>query len=137
MLENLKQQVFDANIELVKQGLVTLTWGNASGIDRASGLFVIKPSGVSYETMQSSDMVVVDLNGTIVEGNLRPSSDTPTHIYLYNAFSTIGGIVHTHSTYATIFAQARREIPCFQHDTCRSFPWFDSCDTIPDEKRSC
>ncbi len=113
MLENLKQQVFDANIELVKQGLVTLTWGNASGIDRASGLFVIKPSGVSYETMQSSDMVVVDLNGTIVEGNLRPSSDTPTHIYLYNAFSTIGGIVHTHSTYATIFAQARREIPCF------------------------
>jgi L-ribulose-5-phosphate 4-epimerase len=113
MLENLKRQVLEANLELVRQGLVTLTWGNVSGIDRASSLVVIKPSGVSYEAMNAADMVVVDLEGNVVEGSLRPSSDTPTHIFLYKAFSKIGGITHTHSTSATMFAQARREIPCF------------------------
>jgi L-ribulose-5-phosphate 4-epimerase len=113
MLEQLKQEVFQANIELVRNGLVTLTWGNVSGIDRASGLMVIKPSGVSYELLKPANMVVVNLDGKIVEGKLRPSSDMPTHCFLYKAFSAIGGIAHTHSTYATMFAQARREIPCF------------------------
>ena len=113
MLEKLKKEVVQANKELVRYGLITLTWGNASGIDRAKGLVVIKPSGVEYDEMSTNDMVVVDLDGNVVEGNLRPSSDTPTHVYLYKAFLKIGGIVHTHSTYATMFAQARREIPCF------------------------
>ena len=106
MLEVLKQQVFEANLLLPKFGLVTFTWGNVSGIDRESGLMVIKPSGVSYEEMSANDMVVVDLNGNIVEGKLKPSSDTPTHIELYRAFAHIGGVVHTHSRWATTFAQA-------------------------------
>ena len=106
MLEVLKQQVFEANLLLPKVGLVTFTWGNVSGIDRESGLMVIKPSGVSYEEMSANDMVVVDLNGNIVEGKLKPSSDTPTHIELYRAFAHIGGVVHTHSRWATTFAQA-------------------------------
>ena len=110
MLEDLKEKVFRANMDLVRHGLVIFTWGNASAIDRASGLVVIKPSGVSYETMKPSDMVVVDLDGKVVEGDLRPSSDTPTHIVLYKAFPEIGGIVHTHSTFATGWAQAGLDI---------------------------
>ena len=111
MLEALKQEVFEANLSLVKHGLVIFTWGNVSAIDRASGLVVIKPSGVEYDVMKASDMVVVDLDGKVVEGNLRPSSDTPTHVALYKAFPNIGGVVHTHSTYATAWAQAGRDIP--------------------------
>ena len=106
MLEELKEKVFRANLDLVKHGLVIFTWGNVSAIDRKSGLVVIKPSGVSYETMRAEDMVVVDLDGNVVEGDLRPSSDTPTHLVLYKAFPEIGGVVHTHSTYATAWAQA-------------------------------
>ncbi len=113
MLEELKQKVFEANMLLPKYGLVTFTWGNVSGIDRESGLFVIKPSGVEYETMTRDDMVVMDLNGNRVEGNYKPSSDTPTHLELYKAFPEIGGIVHTHSSYATSWAQAGRDIPCY------------------------
>ncbi|MBO7260491.1 MAG: class II aldolase/adducin family protein, partial [Bacteroidaceae bacterium] len=109
MLEELKEKVFKANLDLVKHGLVIFTWGNVSGIDRESGLVVIKPSGVSYETMKVSDMVVVDLNGNIIEGDLNPSSDTPTHLALYRAFPEIGGVVHTHSTYATAWAEAGKD----------------------------
>ncbi len=112
MLKNLKRSVCAANLNLVKSGLVTLTWGNASGIDREKGLVVIKPSGVPYDELQPESMVVVDLEGRVVEGDLKPSSDTPTHLVLYRAFEGIGGIVHTHSRHATMFAQARREIPC-------------------------
>lgn len=111
MLENLKQKVYDANIDLVKHGLVIFTWGNVSAIDRSSGLVVIKPSGVDYESMKPSDMVVVDLDGNKVEGEMKPSSDTATHLELYKAFPNIGGVVHTHSTYATAWAQAGRGIP--------------------------
>ena len=111
MLEELKEKVCRANLDLVKHGLVLFTWGNVSAIDRATGLVVIKPSGVSYETMKASDMVVVDLDGNVVEGDLRPSSDTPTHLVLYKAFPNIGGVVHTHSTFATAWAQAGRDIP--------------------------
>ena len=111
MLEELKEKVWKANLDLVKHGLVIFTWGNVSAIDRASGLVVIKPSGVSYDDMKPSDMVVVDLDGKVVEGELNPSSDTPTHLVLYRAFPNIGGVVHTHSTYATAFAQAGRDIP--------------------------
>ena len=111
MLEALKEKVFRANLDLVKHGLVIFTWGNVSAIDRENNLVVIKPSGVSYETMVAADMVVVDLDGNIVEGGLRPSSDMPTHLMLYKAFSEIGGIVHTHSIYATAWAQAGRDIP--------------------------
>ena len=113
MLQELKRQVYEANMLLPKYGLVTFTWGNVSAIDRESGLFVIKPSGVEYESMKPEDMVVMDLNGNRVEGKLRPSSDTPTHLELYKAFSEIGGIVHTHSSYATSWAQAGRSIPCY------------------------
>ena len=112
MLDGLKKQVFDANLELVRQGLVLYTWGNASAIDRSQGLVVIKPSGVSYERMDWTDMVVVDAGtGTVVEGRWKPSSDTPTHLELYRAFEDLGGVVHTHSTNATAFAQAGKEIP--------------------------
>lgn len=112
MLEELKEKVFKANLDLVKHGLVIFTWGNVSGIDRESGLVVIKPSGVSYDEMKADDMVVVDLNtGNVVEGSLRPSSDTPTHLALYRAFPEIGGVVHTHSTYATAWAQAGVDLP--------------------------
>lgn len=111
MLEDLKQKVFQANLDLVKHGLVIFTWGNVSGIDSESGLVVIKPSGVDYDTMKVSDMVVVDLDGNVVEGDLRPSSDTPTHLALYKAFPEIGGVVHTHSTYATAWAQAGIDLP--------------------------
>jgi L-ribulose-5-phosphate 4-epimerase len=111
MLENLKEEVFKANLDLVKHGLVIFTWGNVSAIDRTTGLVVIKPSGVSYDTMKAEDMVVVDLDGKIIEGKLKPSSDTPTHLALYRAFENIGGVVHTHSTYATAWAQAGMDIP--------------------------
>ncbi|MCI5880385.1 MAG: L-ribulose-5-phosphate 4-epimerase [Clostridium sp.] len=113
MLQEFKRQVYEANMMLPKYGLVTFTWGNVSAIDRESGLFVIKPSGVEYESMKPEDMVVMDLNGNRVEGKLRPSSDTPTHLELYKAFPEIGGIVHTHSSYATSWAQAGRSIPCY------------------------
>jgi L-ribulose-5-phosphate 4-epimerase len=111
MLEELKEKVWKANLDLVKHGLVIFTWGNVSAIDRKSGLVVIKPSGVDYDTMKPSDMVVVDLDGKVVEGELNPSSDTPTHLVLYRAFPNIGGVVHTHSTYATAWAQAGVDIP--------------------------
>jgi L-ribulose-5-phosphate 4-epimerase len=112
MMGPLKKKVFQANMDLVRHGLVTRTWGNVSGIDRSERRVVIKPSGVEYEAMTAKDMVVVDLDGNVIDGNLRPSSDTPTHLELYRAFPGIGGIVHTHSIYATMFAQACREIPC-------------------------
>ena len=112
MLEQLKEQVFQANLDLVKHGLVKLTWGNVSGISEDRSHVVIKASGVSYDQMRPEHMVVVDLEGNVVEGELRPSSDTPTHVLLYQHFESIGGITHTHSRHATIFAQARLEIPC-------------------------
>lgn len=111
MLEKLKQEVLEANLDLVKNGLVILTWGNVSALDRESGLVVIKPSGVSYDDMKAEDMVVVDLDGNIVEGDLRPSSDTPTHLAIYRHFPEVGGVVHTHSTYATAWSQAGLSIP--------------------------
>lgn len=113
MLEELKKQVCEANMELPGHGLVTFTWGNVSGIDREKGLFVIKPSGVAYEKLTPEDMVVMDLEGNRIEGRLNPSSDTPTHLELYKAFPEVGGIVHTHSSYATSWAQAGRSIPCY------------------------
>ena len=113
MLEELKEQVCRANLLLPKHGLVTFTWGNVSGIDRARGLVVIKPSGVEYDGMGPDDMVVVDLDGNVVEGHYKPSSDTPTHIELYKAFPNIGGVVHTHSRWATSFAQAGMGIPAY------------------------
>lgn len=111
MLEKLKQEVLTANLQLPEHGLVTFTWGNVSGIDREKGLVVIKPSGVAYADLKSEDMVVVDLDGNIVEGDLRPSSDTATHLALYKVFSEIGGVVHTHSPWATTWAQASQPIP--------------------------
>lgn len=113
MLEELKEKVWKANLDLVKNGLVLFTWGNVSAIDRKSGYVVIKPSGVRYEDMTPDSMVVVDLDGNIIEGHLNPSSDTPTHLELYKAHKEIGGIVHTHSTYATSFAQAGKEIKAY------------------------
>ena len=113
MLEELKEKVYLANMELPKRGLVTYTWGNVSGIDREKGLFVIKPSGVEYEELKPSDMVVMDLEGNQVEGDMNPSSDTKTHLVLYNAFPQIGGIVHTHSPYAVSWAQAGEDLPCY------------------------
>lgn len=113
MLEQLKEQVCRANLDLVKHGLVVFTWGNVSAIDRESGLVVIKPSGVEYEKLTPEDMVVVDLQGNRVEGTLNPSSDTPTHLALYNAFAGIGGVVHTHSRWATVWAQAGLAIPAY------------------------
>lgn len=113
MLEQLKKEVYEANMELPKYGLVTFTWGNVSAIDRESGLLVIKPSGVDYDTLTPDDMVVVNLEGNKVEGKYNPSSDTATHVELYKAFPNIGGIVHTHSSWATSWAQAGRSVPCY------------------------
>lgn len=113
MLEQLKQEVYKANMDLPAYGLVTFTWGNVSAIDREKGLFVIKPSGVDYDKLSPEDMVVMDLNGEKVEGSYNPSSDTATHLELYKAFPGVGGIVHTHSSYATSWAQAGRSIPCY------------------------
>jgi L-ribulose-5-phosphate 4-epimerase len=111
VLEALREQVLAANLALPAHGLVTLTWGNASGVDRERGLVAIKPSGVSYEELAAEDIVIVDLEGNVVEGERRPSTDTPTHLALYRAFEDVGGIVHTHSRWATVWAQAQREIP--------------------------
>lgn len=113
MLEKLKEEVLKANLELVKQNLVIYTWGNVSGIDREKNLVVIKPSGVDYDKLKADDMVVVDLDGHVIEGNLNPSSDTPTHLELYKAFKDIKGVVHTHSLWASNWAQAGRSIPCY------------------------
>lgn len=113
MLEELKEKVYRANMQLVEYGLVVLTWGNVSGIDREKGLFVIKPSGVPYSSMTSDDMVVMDLDGNKVEGELNPSSDTPTHLELYKNFENIGGVVHTHSSWACAWAQAGRDVPAY------------------------
>ena len=113
MLENLKKIVYEANMELPKYGLVTFTWGNVSAIDRESGMFVIKPSGVDYDKLSPEDMVVMDLDGNRVEGKLNPSSDTATHLELYKALPLVGGIVHTHSSWATSWAQSGRGIPCY------------------------
>lgn len=113
MLTELKREAYEANLALPKHGLINLTFGNASAIDRAKGIFAIKPSGVDYAALKPEDMVLVDLEGKIVEGNLRPSSDTPTHRRLFIAFPSIGGVVHTHSSHATSFAQAGRSIPIF------------------------
>ena len=113
MLENLKKLVYEANMELPRRGLVTYTWGNVSGIDRESGLVVIKPSGVEYEDLKPEDLVVLTLDNRVVEGNLNPSSDTKTHLELYKAFPQLGGIVHTHSPYAVGWAQAGDDIPCY------------------------
>jgi len=112
MLKSLREEVFEANLELVRQGLVIYTFGNASGISRQDGLVVIKPSGVTYKSLKPDDLVVTDLEGNCLEGRYRPSSDLPTHLVLYRAFPSIGGIVHTHSSYATAWAQAKRKIPC-------------------------
>ena len=113
MLESLKKEVYEANMELPKRGLITYTWGNVSGIDKETGYFVIKPSGVDYDLLKPEDMVVMDLEGNKIEGNLNPSSDTPTHIEIYKAYPEIGGVVHTHSPWATSWAQAGRNIPCY------------------------
>ncbi len=113
VLQQLKQDVFDANLELVNQGLVIYTWGNVSGINRELGVVVIKPSGVDYDHMTVDDMVVLDLEGNVLEGDLKPSSDTPTHLELYRQFDTIVGVVHTHSEWATSWAQAGANIPCY------------------------
>ena len=113
MLEKLKQEVFKANLDLVKEGLVIHTWGNVSGRDKESGLIVIKPSGVRYESMTAEDMVVLDINGKILEGRYKPSTDAPTHLFLYRYFPSAGGIVHTHSAYATAWAQSGRSIPAY------------------------
>ncbi|MEN6588812.1 MAG: L-ribulose-5-phosphate 4-epimerase [Proteiniphilum sp.] len=110
-IEELKQQVYQANLDLVEHGLVLFTWGNVSGVDRERNLVVIKPSGVSYDNMKAEDMVVVDMEGNVVEGRYKPSSDTPTHLELYKAFPAVGGVVHTHSTFATAWAQAGCDIP--------------------------
>jgi L-ribulose-5-phosphate 4-epimerase len=113
MLEKLKISVFNANLSLVKEGLVIHTWGNVSGRDRKTGLIVIKPSGVSYKSMKAEDMVVLDPGGKVIEGKFKPSTDAPTHLLLYKAYDSIGGVVHTHSTYATSWAQAGKDIPAF------------------------
>ncbi len=130
MLEELRAEVLEANLELVRRGLVIYTFGNASGVSRERGLAVIKPSGVPYEQMTPADMVVTDLEGRIVEGDLKPSSDLATHVALYRAFPSIGGVVHTHSRHATAWAQARREIPCF--GTTHA-DYFHGCIPVTDE----
>ncbi|GKT03842.1 L-ribulose-5-phosphate 4-epimerase [Furfurilactobacillus sp. WILCCON 0119] len=121
MLEKLKQEVYDANMQLPELGLVTFTWGNVSGIDRDRGLFVIKPSGVDYNDLTPADMVVVNLKGEVVEGNMNPSSDTPTHTVLYNAFPNVGGIVHTHSPWAVSFAAAGMDVPALNTTAADTF----------------
>lgn len=121
LLPRLREEVLQANLELVRRGLVLYTFGNASGISREDGLVVIKPSGVAYDQMEPEHLVVTDLNGRVVEGNLRPSSDLPTHLVLYKAFPKIGGVSHTHSEYATAWAQARKPIPCLGTTHCDYF----------------
>ena len=130
MLEELKKQVYEANMELPKRGLVTYTWGNVSGIDREAGLFVIKPSGVDYEKLCPDDMVVIDMEGNRVEGKYKPSSDTATHLELYKAFPELGGVVHTHSPWATSWAHS-----VLRDHTCRLYVWTDSVCEKPDSGR--
>jgi len=127
MLEDLKEEVYNANVELFRLHLALFTWGNASAIDRAKGLIVIKPSGVPYETMTAKDMVVVNMEGKTIEGTLKPSSDLPTHLVLYMAFASALGIVHTHSTYATAWAQAGADLPAEGTTHADHFLW---CDTV-------
>ena len=127
MLEELKKIVYKANMELPRYGLVTFTWGNVSGIDKESGLFVIKPSGVDYDKLTPEDMVVMDLQGNKIEGRFKPSSDTPTHLELYKAFPEIGGIVHTHSSYATSWARREGECPSLWNHSCRLYLRGSSC----------
>ena len=135
MLEELKEKVCAANLALVRHGLVTLTWGNASAVDRDKGLIVIKPSGVAYDAMSPEDMVVVGLDGNVVEGRYRPSSDTPTHIVLYKAFPSVGGVVHTHSTHATAWAQSARAIPNLSTTHADTFHTdVPLTDEIPDDR---
>lgn len=136
MLEQLKKEVYEANMELPKRGLITYTWGNVSGIDRESGLFVIKPSGVDYDKLSPEDMVVMDLDGNRVEGDLNPSSDTPTHIELYKAFKDLGGIVHTHSPWATSWAQAGEKYSMLWNNTCRLLLWRNSMCKKPHKRRN-
>lgn len=120
--EELKERVYEANMGLVEAGLVVLTWGNASGVDRSAGVMAIKPSGVAYDKLKPADIVVLEIGtGKQVEGTGRPSSDTPTHLHLYRTFRQLGGIIHTHSTYATAFAQAQRAIPCYGTTHADSF----------------
>lgn len=125
-MQQLKQQAFEANMDLPRYALVTFTWGNVSAIDRSRGLVAIKPSGVAYEAMRVEDMVVVDLDGKVVEGQWRPSSDTATHLALYRRYPSLGGVVHTHSTHATAWAQAGLAIPGTGHYPCRLLFWRDS-----------
>lgn len=135
MLRKLKEKVYEANMALPHHGLVIFTWGNVSGIDRKKGLMVIKPSGVDYENMQPEDMVVVDMEGKVVEGHYKPSSDTATHLEMYKAFPHVGGIVHTHSTWATIFAQAEQRSRPWAH-ACGLFLRFDSLHAGDDGRRN-
>lgn len=121
MYESLKQRVYETNMDLQRQGLIVLTWGNVSAIDRAAGILAIKPSGVRYEELRPEDVVIVDLEGRVVEGRLKPSSDTATHVVLYKNFPAVGGVCHTHSMYATMWSQARRPIPCFGTTHADSF----------------
>jgi len=121
MYEELRQRVHEANLDLQRQGLIVLTWGNVSAIDRAAGIIAIKPSGVRYEDLRPESVVIVDLEGRVVEGRLKPSSDTATHLELYKSFPAVGGVCHTHSMYATMWAQARRSIPCFGTTHADSF----------------
>ena len=134
MLDQLKERVFKANADLVKHGLVIHTWGNVSGRDRDSGMVVIKPSGVDYEKMKASDMVVLDADGKVVEGKYRPSTDAPTHIILYKTFTSLGGVVHTHSAYATSWAQAGRSIPPFGTTHADHFYGEVSCTRLLSDK---
>ena len=126
MLEELKKQVYEANMELPRRGLITYTWGNVSGIDRESGYFVIKPSGVDYDKLTPDDMVVMDLEGNKIEGDLKPSSDTPTHLELYKKYPDIGGVVHTHSPEATSWGTGRKGYSALRNDPCGLFLWTDS-----------
>ncbi|MDR0576063.1 MAG: L-ribulose-5-phosphate 4-epimerase AraD [Candidatus Accumulibacter sp.] len=135
-MENLKESVLAANLELPRRGLVDFTWGNVSGRDRATGAIVIKPSGVPYETMKAGDMVVVDAEGRVIEGALRPSSDLPTHVELYRHFPSIGGIVHTHSTWATVWAQACRGIPALGTTHADYFHGEIPCTRVLDETQT-
>lgn len=136
MLEQLKQEVYEANMLLPKYHLVTFTWGNVSGIDREKGLFVIKPSGVDYDKLTPDSMVVVNLEGEVVEGDYRPSSDTPTHVVLYNRFQEIGGVVHTHSPWATKLGAGWQRNPVLWHNACGLFVWTSSVRAYPHERRN-
>ena len=136
-LKTLREEVLEANLELLRRGLVLYTFGNASGIDRAEGLVIIKPSGVPYERMKPEDLVVVKLDGSIVEGTLRPSSDLPTHLVLYKSFPTIGGVAHTHSSRGNSLGTGSTRNPLVWHHTCRLFSWTRSFDkTVKDGRDS-